>query len=399
MEILDTMISDAIKKLAGYKFYMTKKVESKNAKIADEPKEQHVSPVKSGKGKGFIRTVVGDLANSISIQEPRTQRRRRSQLTIDRKIDDTVIDTYAEWGQKLKGPAVDDPAIQSLSYLRKGSKPSKLKSLKQKKQTVIGEGSSAAHNKYYDSSDNDSDVILYSLSIEKRKESANEIDDADKSDMDLSDDNMEMMMLQGIECSCITSLLQHQILPISVRRLQCHSPVCWAKVREVQLTGPELVQETTENIIQITQRIQAARDRQKSYTDLKRKPMEFHVGDRVMLKVSPWKGVVRFGKRGKLNLRYVRHFKVLEKVRAIAYKLELPQELSRVHNTFHVSDLKKCYADEPLAVLLDGLHIDDKLYLIEEPVEIMNRKVKRLKQSRIPIVKVRWNSRRGLEFT
>ncbi|GJZ42370.1 hypothetical protein Tco_0589256 [Tanacetum coccineum] len=118
-----------------------------------------------------------------------------------------------------------------------------------------------------------------------------------------------------------------------------------------------------------------------------------------MLKVSPWKGVVRFGKRGKLNPRYVGPFKVLEKVGAVAYKLELPQELSRVHNTFHVSNLKKCYADEPLAVPLDGLHIDDKLHFVEEPIEIIDRKVKRLKQSRIPIIKVRWNSRRGPEFT
>ncbi|GKE27025.1 hypothetical protein Tco_1442409 [Tanacetum coccineum] len=91
--------------------------------------------------------------------------------------------------------------------------------------------------------------------------------------------------------------------------------------------------------------------------------MEFQVGDKVMLKVSPWKGVVRFGKRGKLNPKYVRPFKVLAKVRAVAYKIELPQELSRVHNTFHVSNLKKYYADEPLAVPLDGLHIDDKLLL------------------------------------
>ncbi|GJX34779.1 putative reverse transcriptase domain-containing protein [Tanacetum coccineum] len=148
------------------------------------------------------------------------------------------------------------------------------------------------------------------------------------------------------------------------------------------------VQETTEKIIQIKKRIQAARDRQKSYADLKRKPMEFQVGDRVMLKVSPWKGVVRFGKRGKLNPRYVGPFKVLEKVGAVAYKLELPQDQSRVHNTFHVSNLKKCYADEPLAVPLDGLHIDDKLHFVEEPVEIMDREVKRLKRSRIPIVKV-----------
>ncbi|GJS46593.1 putative reverse transcriptase domain-containing protein [Tanacetum coccineum] len=180
---------------------------------------------------------------------------------------------------------------------------------------------------------------------------------------------------------------------------KCRSPVCWAEVGEVQLTGPDLVQETTEKVIQIKQRIQAARDRQKSYADLKRKPMEFQVGDKVMLRVSPWKGVVRFGKRGKLNPRYVGPFKVLKKVGSVAYKLELPQELSRVHNTFHVSNLKKCYSDEPLAVPLEGLHIDDKLQFVEEPVEIMEREVKRLKRSRIPLVKVRWNSRRGPEFT
>ncbi|GKD52427.1 putative reverse transcriptase domain-containing protein [Tanacetum coccineum] len=180
---------------------------------------------------------------------------------------------------------------------------------------------------------------------------------------------------------------------------KCRSPVCWAEVGEVQLIGPEIIQEMTKKVIQIKQRIQAARDRQKSYADLKCKPMEFQVGDRVMLKVSPWKGVVRFGKRGKLNPKYVGPFKVLAKVGAVAYKLELPQELTRVHNTFHVSNLKKCYADEPLAVPLDGLHIDDKLHFVEEPVEIMDREVKQLKQSCIPIIKVRWNSRRGPEFT
>ncbi|GKC39639.1 hypothetical protein Tco_1052023 [Tanacetum coccineum] len=135
--------------------------------------------------------------------------------------------------------------------------------------------------------------------------------------------------------------------------------------------------------------MQAARDQQKSYADLKRKPMEFQVGDKVMLKVSPWKGVVHFGKRGTLNPRYVRPFKVLEKVREVAYKLELPEELSRVHNTFHVSNLKKCYADEPLAFPLDGLHFDDKLQFVEEPIEITNCEVKRLKRSRVPLVKVR----------
>ncbi|GJX82606.1 putative reverse transcriptase domain-containing protein [Tanacetum coccineum] len=180
---------------------------------------------------------------------------------------------------------------------------------------------------------------------------------------------------------------------------KCRSPVCWTEVGEAQILGPELIQEKTEKIVQIKQRIQAARDRQKSYTDLKRKSMKFQVGDKVMLKVSPWKGVVRFGKRGKLNPRYVGPFKVLEKVKEVAYKLELPKELSMVHNTFHVSNLKKCYAEEPLAVPLDGLHFDDKLQFVEKPVEIMDREVKRLKQSRILLVKVRWNSKRGPGFT
>ncbi|GKF00785.1 putative reverse transcriptase domain-containing protein [Tanacetum coccineum] len=101
--------------------------------------------------------------------------------------------------------------------------------------------------------------------------------------------------------------------------------------------------------------------RSPSYADRKRKPMEYEVGDRVMLKVSPWKGVVRFGKRGKLNPRYVGPFKVLAKVGKVSYRLRLPQELSIVHHTFHVSNLKKCYADEPLVMPLEGIHVDDKL--------------------------------------
>ncbi|GKA89814.1 putative reverse transcriptase domain-containing protein [Tanacetum coccineum] len=149
----------------------------------------------------------------------------------------------------------------------------------------------------------------------------------------------------------------------------------------------------------IKKRIQAARDRQKSYADRRRKPLEFKVRDKVMLKVSPWKGVIRFGKRGKLNLRYIRPFKILAKVGMLAYRLELPEQLSQVHSTFHVSNLKKCFIDEPLAIPLDDIQIDDKLNFIEEPIEIMDREVKRLKQSHIPIVKVRWNSRRGPEFT
>nr|GEY25141.1 putative reverse transcriptase domain-containing protein [Tanacetum cinerariifolium] len=115
-----------------------------------------------------------------------------------------------------------------------------------------------------------------------------------------------------------------------------HFPL--TEVGEYQILGQELIQETTEKIVQIKQRIQATHDRQKSYTDLKCKAMEYQVEDKVMLKVSPWKGVVRFGKQEKLNPMYVGPFKVLEKVGKVAYKLELPEELSRVHNTFHVSN-------------------------------------------------------------
>ncbi|GKF31302.1 putative reverse transcriptase domain-containing protein [Tanacetum coccineum] len=165
-----------------------------------------------------------------------------------------------------------------------------------------------------------------------------------------------------------TSLGYEHCVPTTNRRAnrvygrKCRSPVCWTEVGEAQILGPELIQETTKKIIQIKQRM-----------------------------------VVRFGKRGKLNPRYVGPFKVLEKVGEAAYKLELPEELSRVHSTFHVSNLKKCHADEPLAVPLDGLNLDDQLHFVEEPLEIVGHEVKRLKRSRIPLVKVRWNSKRGPE--
>ncbi|GKE46729.1 putative reverse transcriptase domain-containing protein [Tanacetum coccineum] len=140
---------------------------------------------------------------------------------------------------------------------------------------------------------------------------------------------------------------------------KCRSPVCWSEVGDSQLTGPELVRETTEKI----------------------------------------KGVIRFEKRGKLSPRYIEPFKIIERISPVAYKLELPDKLRGIHSTFHVSNLKKCLADENLVIPLEEIQLDDKLYFIEEPVEIMDREVKQLKQSRIPIVKVRWNSRRGPEYT
>ncbi|GKC34071.1 putative reverse transcriptase domain-containing protein [Tanacetum coccineum] len=138
---------------------------------------------------------------------------------------------------------------------------------------------------------------------------------------------------------------------------KCRSPICWAEVGDKQLTGREIIHETAEKIIQIKSRIQAARDCQKIYAD------------------------------------------IIDKVGTVTYRLELPEQLSRVHSTFHVSNFKKCMVDEPLAIPLDEIQIDDKLNFIEEPIEIMDHEVKCLKQSRIPIVKVCWNSRRSPEFT
>ncbi|GKE37497.1 putative reverse transcriptase domain-containing protein [Tanacetum coccineum] len=159
------------------------------------------------------------------------------------------------------------------------------------------------------------------------------------------------------------------------------------------------MQETTEKISQIKDRLKVARDRQKSYADKRRKPLEFSVGDYVLLKVSPWKGVERFGKKGKLAPRFVGPFEIIKKVGPVAYMLDFPEELNSVHDTFHVSNLKKCLADPTLQVPLDEIRIDAKLNFIEESVEILEREFKKLKRSRIAIVKVRWNLKRGPEFT
>ncbi|GKE66116.1 putative reverse transcriptase domain-containing protein [Tanacetum coccineum] len=125
----------------------------------------------------------------------------------------------------------------------------------------------------------------------------------------------------------------------------------------------------------------------------------FEVGDRVLLRVSPWKGVIRFGTKGKLAPRYVRPFEILKRIGPVAYRLRLPEELSSVHDTFHVSNLKKCLADANLHMPLDEIKIDKTLHFVEEPVEIMDQEVRRLKRSKILLAKICWNSKRGLEFT
>nr|GEW52625.1 putative reverse transcriptase domain-containing protein [Tanacetum cinerariifolium] len=180
---------------------------------------------------------------------------------------------------------------------------------------------------------------------------------------------------------------------------KCRSLFMLAEVRVCHLTGPELVQETNEKISQIKERLKAVRDRQKSYADKRRKPLEFSIGDHVLLKVSPWKGMVRFRKKMKLAPRFVRPFEIIEKVGTMAYRLHLPEKLNGVHDTFHVSNLKKCLSDPTLQVPLDEIRVNDKLNFVEEPGEIMEREFKKLKWSRISIVKVRWNSKCRHEFT
>ncbi|GJY96022.1 putative reverse transcriptase domain-containing protein [Tanacetum coccineum] len=145
--------------------------------------------------------------------------------------------------------------------------------------------------------------------------------------------------------------------------VSCLLGVC----RKSTITGTEIIHETTEKIFKIRDRMQAARDRQKSYADKRRRPLEFEVEDKVMLKVAPWKGVMRFGKRGKLNPRYIGPFRIIERIGPVAYRLELPQKLSRVHNVFHICNLKKCLSDDTLVIPLEEIQLDDKLNFVEEP--------------------------------
>ncbi|GKC95312.1 hypothetical protein Tco_1160754, partial [Tanacetum coccineum] len=177
------------------------------------------------------------------------------------------------------------------------------------------------------------------------------------------------------------------------------SLILWAEIGESSLTGLELVQETTDKVVLVKENPKAARDRQKSYVDYRRKPLEFEVGDHVLLKVTPWKGVVHFGKKGKLAPRYVGPFEILERIGLVAYRLRLPEELNNMHDTFHVSNLKKCLAYANLHMTLDEIMVDKTLHFVKEPIEIMDQEIKKLKHRKIALVQVRWNSKRGHEFT
>ena len=181
---------------------------------------------------------------------------------------------------------------------------------------------------------------------------------------------------------------------------KCRTPVCWGEVGQLVLGSTDIVMQTTEKIQMIRERLATANSRQKSYADRRRSDLEFQVGDYVLLKVSPWKGVIRFRKRGKLGPRFIGPYKVIARVGKVAYRLELPDELSLIHNTFHVSQLRKCVVDETAVIPLEDIQIDERLNYVEKPVAIVDRETKTLRNGKtVNTVKVQWQHRRGSEMT
>ena len=152
---------------------------------------------------------------------------------------------------------------------------------------------------------------------------------------------------------------------------KCRIPLCWTKLSEKKVIDPDLIQETEENVKMIRERLKVAADRQKSYADLKRKDIQYEIGEKVFLKVSPWKKVMRFGKNGKLSPRFIRPYEVIEKVGPVAYRLTLPPKLKKIHNVFHVSMLRRYRSDPSHVVSLDVIELRPNLTYGEEPVEIL----------------------------
>ena len=192
---------------------------------------------------------------------------------------------------------------------------------------------------------------------------------------------------------------------------RCRSPICWHEAGEKKLMESELkkntdfkektdfVNKTSEVVKVIQQRIATAQSRQKSYADVRRSPLEFEVGDSVFIKVAPMKGVMRFGKRGKLSPRYVGPYEVIERIGKVAYKLELPQEMASIHNVFHVSMLKKYVPDSSHVIKPQVVHIQEDMSYEEKPVEILDRKMKTLRTKEISLVKVLWRNQKTEEAT
>ena len=179
----------------------------------------------------------------------------------------------------------------------------------------------------------------------------------------------------------------------------CRSPLCWTELNENKVIGLDLIQEIEEKVKMIRERLKVAADRPKSYADLKRKDIQYEIGKKVFLKVSPWKKVMRFGRKGKLSPRFIGSYEVIEKVGLVAYRLALPQELEKIHNVFHVSMLRRYRSNPSHVVSSEIIELRPDLTYEEEPIEIFAREVKELRNKRIPLVKVLWNNHKTEEAT
>ena len=180
---------------------------------------------------------------------------------------------------------------------------------------------------------------------------------------------------------------------------KCRTPLCWTELSEKKVIGPDLIQETEEKVKMIRERLKISNDRQKSYADMKRKDIRYEIGEKVFLKVSPWKKVMRFGKKDKLSPRFIGPYEVIEKVGPVAYRLALPPELEKIHSVFHVSMLWRYRSDPSHVVSSETIELRPDLTYEEDPVEILAREVKELRNKKIPLVKVLWRNHKTEEAT
>ena len=180
---------------------------------------------------------------------------------------------------------------------------------------------------------------------------------------------------------------------------RCRTPICWDEVGERRLSRVELIDQTQEIIKKVRERLRTAQSRQKSYADLRRRPLTFDVGEHVFLKVSPLKGSLRFGKKGKLSPKYIGPFEVLQKVGPIAYRLALPPTLQGIHDVFHVSQLRRYIPDPEHIISYQPLQLKENLTYVEEPIQILERQDHILRNRKIPFVKVLWRHHKTADAT
>ena len=171
---------------------------------------------------------------------------------------------------------------------------------------------------------------------------------------------------------------------------RCRTPMCWTELNKHKIIGPDLVKDTEEKVQIIQQRLKAANDRQKSYANLKRKDIEFEVGDKVFLKVSLWKKILRFGRKGKLSPRFIGPYEILERVGLIAYRLALPLELAKLHDVFHVSMLRRYHSDTSHILPVQDIRVQEYLSFDKEPKAILDHEIRQLQNKQVPLVKVLW---------